>query len=104
MMLVLAFILALLPLSALAETHAPQQGILVIPNGQSGVNYWRDQGGTDAYTAAVIGQGLTQEFQRRHTSTPRYTPPPLTVPDFSYKHKSDDQAWRDSLTDFLIGR
>ena len=92
MRVLLMLVFILLPCSVFAEdlqtfsqrllsqnTTAPT-GILVIPNGQGGVSYWRGQGGTDAYTAGLIGQGLTQQFQQMQPRTPRYAPPPLTLP------------------------
>ena len=97
MTLLLAFLISLLPLSALAEVQAPTgppihaapQGWNVIPDGHGGVTYWRGQGGTDAYTGNIIGQGMTRQFQQMQTPTPRYTPPPLVAPEFQYNHQAD---------------
>lgn len=83
MKLLLAFMLSLLPLSAFAEvptpppTHPAPQGWNVIPNPDGSVTYWRGQGGTDAYTANIIGQGLTRTPGPR----PTYEPPPPRVPE-----------------------
>src|SRR5437773_1910373 len=95
MTLLLAFLISLLPLSALAEVQAPTgppihaapQGWNVIPDGHGGVTYWRGQGGTDAYTAGIIGQGLSQ--MSRPAPAPRYTPPPLVALEFQYNRQAD---------------
>jgi hypothetical protein len=97
MSLLLALFLSLIPISVFAELptpppiHPAPQGWNVIPDGNGGVTYWRGQGGTDAYTAQIIGQGLSKMSQP--SPAPRYSPPPLTVPDFSsrprYQSDSD---------------
>lgn len=106
MTLLVTLLIALLPLSAFAERihrePPPQRGTVVIPDGQGGVTYWQAQGGTDAYTAGQIGQGLTQEFQRTRRQEPLSVPPPLDSTPVQERHKlSDDDAWRQSLSDFL---
>lgn len=60
-----------------SQQTAPQ-GWNVIPDGQGGVTYWRGQGGTDAYTAGLIGQGLAK--MSTPPPRPRYDPPPFTLP------------------------
>ena len=103
MLLLLALLLSLLPISAFAElptpppVHPAPQGWNVIPDGQGGVTYWRGQGGTDAYTAQIIGQGLTR--QQSQTPAPRYTPAPLEVPQSTYR--TDREIDRDVCANLI---
>ncbi len=66
-------LISLLPVTAFAGAYEdlknfrpgptpPVTGTIVIPNGHGGVSYWQGQGGTDAGTAAIIGQGMTKQF------------------------------------------
>jgi hypothetical protein len=91
-----------LPNSPSLADHPAPQGWNVIPDGYGGVTSWRGQGGTDAYTAGIIGQGLSR--MSRPAPAPLYTPPPLTVPEMSRDYRQYDQAVQDRMLDYIQSR
>ena len=88
----LALFLSLLPCVAFAQSseqfpfkHSePQRGWHAAPSTQGGVDYFRAPGGTDAYHAGIIGQGLSQ--LSRPAPSPIYQSPPIVI-DIPYSYR-----------------